>query len=115
MSNWEPEIPQSDWYGIVKAADFPVGIISEATGIKPSILNKYFTCEVKPRLVNAKLVEEVVKKIKYGKGRRLPYHGSYGYATPEQIKLLEELKLGPDRDKVLSDIKKQNDAKGWTL
>jgi len=37
-------------------------------------------------------------------------HPSYGYATPDQIRDLERLGIGADRDKVLADIARQTKA-----
>lgn len=46
-------------------------------------------------------------------GVRLPYHPSFGYATPEQIEKLNNLKDGYELQYLRKQIKKQNDNKGY--
>lgn len=53
-----------------------------------------------------------MKKQKWMRSNQLDKHPSYGYANPEQIKQLEVLGMGPDRDKILKDIEDQNKNKG---
>lgn len=43
---------------------------------------------------------------------RIPYHPAYGYATPEQIKKLQELKHGPEYDFLWKQIAEQIKKKG---
>ena len=44
--------------------------------------------------------------------KTIPFHPSYGYATPEQIEKLKQLKLGADYQSLLKKIEKQTKAKG---
>ncbi len=45
----------------------------------------------------------------------MPFHKSYGYATPEQIEKLGSLGLGPERNYLMEQIKKQNEVQGKTV
>lgn len=42
----------------------------------------------------------------------IPYHPAYGYATPEQIQKLQELKHGPDYDLLWKKIEQQTKRRG---
>ena len=42
----------------------------------------------------------------------IPRHPAYGFATPEQIKELESMGLGPQRDYLMKQIQLQHDKKG---
>lgn len=42
---------------------------------------------------------------------RIPFHPAYGYATEEQIRQLENMGLGPQRDYLLKQIEEQTKRK----
>jgi hypothetical protein len=48
----------------------------------------------------------------FTKEKRIPKHPSFGYAYPEQIKRLNTLGFGPDRDALLKRIEIQQERKG---
>ncbi len=49
---------------------------------------------------------------KHFKPETIPYHPSYGYVYPEQIKKLAELKDGQDYKDLVKKIELQNKNKG---
>lgn len=48
----------------------------------------------------------------FKEGHSIPYHPSYGYATPEQIEKLNSLKNGMEYKQLLKIIQQQNEDKG---
>ncbi len=95
---------QSDWRKIVEESNQrPCDIIAQQNW-KEGTFYSWLRCENTPR--NKEKVVEVMTKL--GQTKKLPYHPSYGYATPEQIEELQKLGMGPDRDYLLAKIAKQN-------
>lgn len=43
---------------------------------------------------------------------RMEKHPSYGWAFPHQIERLQQIGIGPERDRIMGDIAKQNKLAG---
>lgn len=81
--------------------------------IPPKRLSGWLINGVEPRKENAPTLEKIMKRI--GRDtKKIPYHPSFGYATPPQIEKLNSLGLGPERDYLLAQIQKQNESGGKT-
>lgn len=109
MTAPNPEI-QSDWKGITDASDLtPAGVCDEY-GLNIKSLSNWLKGDVVPREINrqkvVKIMFELIDK------KKLEKHPSYGYATPEQIKELGEIGVGPRRTFLLKQIEKQNKLQG---
>lgn len=105
-------IPQTKWRETIDESAYTYGAIMTEHKINPSSFNNWIHCKVVPFEKNIKKMEDILSKIQLEK--KIPFHKSYGYATEEQIKKLESLGLGPDRDHVLKEIARQNETKGKT-
>lgn len=106
-------IPQEKWQEIVNESAYTITAITKEFDINPSSLTNWVYCKVEPRQKSREKMEEILKNIAGQK--RIPRHPSYGYATEEQIKKLERIGLGPDRDFLLKQIQKQNETCGKTV
>lgn len=104
------EVRQTEWKNIVDDSKYTLSAVSEYTGIADGLLRKYLTLEVTPRKKNKQKVLGIMPTL--SKEKRIPFHPSYGYATPEQIKKLESMGQSPTRDLLLKQIAKQTETKG---
>lgn len=74
---------QSNWRKIVNESRFRVKEIIDLYGFHDSCFFSWLRCATSPNKTNR---EKMVKAMTHANNeKRLPYHPSYGYATPEQI------------------------------
>ena len=65
-----------------------------------------------PNKKNWERIKKFMDKLRLPENKRMQKHPSYGYAYTYQIERLMEIGIGPERTKIMSDIEKQNRAKG---
>jgi hypothetical protein len=104
------EIHQTEWQTIADESRYTLQAISKQTGVAWGSLKKYLCCETVPREKNRQRVNMAMNRLKEEK--KIPFHPSYGYATPEQVKKLEAMGFSPERDLLMKQIQKQNALKG---
>lgn len=104
-----PEKPH-DWQQIVEDCALSVNAICEDFEFKRQTFIKWIWGDQVPRKQNRERLIDAMRKLTETK--KLPWHPSYGYATPEQIEKLNIMGLGPDRDRVLKQIELQNKQQG---
>jgi len=103
---------QMDWDAIVYGSVFSINHICRKVGVVRPTFMRWIE-QKDPSTPNKKNFERTVIAMEEAlKNPRLPKHPSFGYATEDQIKRLKTLGIGPERDKLLSQIDKQNKAKG---
>lgn len=95
---------------IVENSIFTPEGIEQEYGIPARNVRDWSALKRSPRPENKEKFEEVLMGLQ--SKPKMQRHPSYGWATPEQIKDLERLGLGPTRDKILKDIEKQNKMRG---
>jgi len=106
-----PHKDQSQWANIFNESGYSMDWLKNETKIDTVTLNKYIFNSRTPRKLNKVKMEKAMSKMSKGE-RKLERHPSYGYATPEQIELLNSMKIGSDRDYLLGIINKQNKSGG---
>ena len=100
------------WQKAIDESAYTVtGFIKESK-IPYSTLRSWLRGESTPRQKNLEKMENAMKKV-YDE-KKIPWHPSYGYATPPQVEKLQSLGLGPERDYLLAQIQKQNESGGKT-
>jgi hypothetical protein len=106
-----PAKDQAQWAKIFSESGYSIEWLHKETGINVPSLNKYIYNSRKPRKLNRIKMEKAMSKMSKGE-KKLQRHPSFGYATAEQVELLNSLGLGPQRDFILSQIEKQNKSGG---
>lgn len=103
---------QLHWRGIIEESRYTITAIVEAHELKERTVSGWLQKKdpIRPTKKNFAKFEGIMKKI--SKEPKIPFHPSYGYATPEQIEKLNSLPLGADRNYLLRQIEKQNEKKG---
>ena len=101
---------QSVWAAIVHNSCFTIKGVCDEYGLSARSFRPWLHGIVKPRKTNHEKVSEVMKKLITQP--KLIKHPSYGYATEDQIKKLNEIGLGPDRDVILKKIAEQTKLAG---
>lgn len=103
----------STWKQTYEASEWSLEAISAKFGPTVRQLKGWLYNGVQPQKTNLEIMEKIMARI--GKDtKKIPYHPSYGYATPEQIEKLNSLKLGDERNYLLARIAKQNESGGKT-
>lgn len=85
--------------------------LSMEIGCSEDILRGWIYHDRTPRKKNKELFEKVMDILRKSPAP-IKYHPSYGYATEEQIKRLEQIGLGIERDSILRQIEMQTKNKG---
>ncbi|WP_135436101.1 hypothetical protein [Hymenobacter fodinae] len=101
---------QSDWWDIVDGCGLSINAICEDYDFKRKSFMKWLRCEAVPRDKNRERIIAAMSQLVEEK--KLVKHPSYGYATPDQIKELSEIGMGPRRDYLLKQIEKQTKLAG---
>lgn len=108
----EQKIPQSQWRRIVSESCYTFPVAALATGIHYDQFMKYLNEKIQPRRKNRETMEEFMAY--FNEKKKIPFHPSYGYATPEQIEKLNSLPDGYELQHLKKQIEKQNKNKGKT-
>jgi len=101
---------QSHWPEIIDSSRYTTDAVSQKLNVTKQTLSAWLNKKAprKPRreqeVVSA--MAELLNK------PRLEKHPSYGWARPDQIQRLNEIGIGPERDRIMKAIDKQNKAKG---
>ncbi|MBE0468116.1 MAG: hypothetical protein IBX55_01235 [Methyloprofundus sp.] len=102
-----------EWRKAIESSAYSVRAISQKFSISSSTIARWMSSEdVKVR--DPEKAKEILSEIKAGP-KRMPYHPSYGYATPDQVDALATLNIGPNRNEVMRTIKKQYQKQGKVL
>ena len=105
----DPERP-GWWLDIVRDCALSQKAICDENKFNQKTFRKWIKGDQMPREKNRERIVAVMRTLIEQK--KLVRHPSFGYATEEQIKKLNELGLGPDRDRILAQIEKQNKLQG---
>ncbi|RUM90727.1 MAG: hypothetical protein DSZ27_08540 [Thiomicrospira sp.] len=90
------------WPDIVRESGIHIKTICKEIGVNSTRFRKWVFGEVKPNKKSTpKLIEALKKMLEV---KRHPYHQSFGYATPEEFKRLQELKEGDEKRELLQQI-----------
>lgn len=111
---------QDQWAEIFEQSDYTPEGASAQFGIPWATIKSWLYCKTDQQRGPLPLVtpskkyrERAIEMMKnMNQTKRMEKHPSYGYATPEQIKQLETLGIGPQRDHILAQIEKQNKQQG---
>lgn len=95
---------------IIEECAYTIPALSDKYGINKVTLYSWASERSRPSKKHEQKVEKMINDIKNQK--KLQKRSSFGYATPEQIKQLNELGLGPTRNALLKQIAQQNKNKG---
>lgn len=101
---------QLDWRKIVDESAYTPSAIISKYNFNESSFYSWLRYDTTPRPENRNKMVNAMKAAM--KEKRLPYHPSYGYATPEQIERLQKIGLGEEYNRIMAQIRKQNEAKG---
>jgi len=105
--------PQSQWRQIIDDSVWTYAAVIREFELCQSSFNNWIHLKVEASEKSRQRMEDVLKKVA-GRGNAITFHKAYGYATEEQIKKLQSIGLGPDRDYLLKQIAKQTETKGKT-
>lgn len=105
------EIHQADWRDIFEYSIYRYTSICKKYGITIRSFTAWIHCDRKPQKKNQLIMVKVMNDLKRGE-KRMQKHPSYGYATEDQIKRLDEIGIGPERDTILKAIEKQTKQLG---
>lgn len=106
-----PQDPEH-WQSIMDRSGYSERYAASLIGLDTYTFNLYMRGERKPRENRAKQVTSVIARAL--QVPRIPFHPSYGFATPEQFKALDGLKIGPAREKLERQIHLQTLSGGKT-
>lgn len=101
---------QTHWRKIINESAFTPSALIQRFNFNESSFYSWLRCDSSPKEENRNKMVNAMKAAM--KEKRLPWHPSYGYATPEQIRRLQEIGLGEEYNRIMSQIRKQNEAKG---
>lgn len=104
-------INQEDWETIYEHSIYRDTTICEKFGIIIRSFTAWIRCDRTPQPKNKLIMVKVMKHLKSGE-KRMPKHPSYGYATEEQIKRLDKIGIGPERNTTLKAIEQQHKSLG---
>lgn len=90
------------WSDIVLQSGIRVKTICRDFEINATRFRKWIFGDVTPNKKSKEKLIEALKKMLEVK--RHPYHQSFGYATPEEFKRLQELKEGDEKRELLQQI-----------
>lgn len=107
--NIEIENPEH-WPDIVHQSGIHIKTICKEIGINATRFRKWVFGEVKPNKKSTPKLHEALKQV--AETKKHPYHPSFGYATPEEFKRLQELREGSEKRQLLSDIEFRTKNKG---
>lgn len=104
--------PQSQlgWDKMYLENGYTLSGLSKLARIDEGSISQYIRCLRIPRKKNLEKMEKAM--FQAAQKPRLKFHQSYGYATEEQIKRLEQIGLGPEHDSILKEIEKQSSSNG---
>ena len=103
------EIDQSDWLGIVARSAYTVTTICLIYGINRTSFLSYLN-GTKPKEKNMKKMDIIMKDLVNKPS--VQKHPSRGYATEEEWSRLSQIGVGPERDRIMAQIKKRTDKRG---
>lgn len=102
---------QYHWDDIFDDSIYMDKTICEKFKITTRSFNAWIRCDRTPQPKNKIIMVKVMNHLKNGE-KRMPKHPSYGYATEAQIKRLDKIGIGPERDFILKEIDLQTKQLG---
>lgn len=106
---------QLHWWQIIDECAYKIEHICQSNEINVSTFRGWLRYEnaSKPSLKYSKKVLDIMDRMK--KEKAMKKHPSFGYATEDEIKQLNAMGIGPDRDLLLKRIAGRNKKKGKRL
>lgn len=101
---------QDDWAAIIDQSVYETETLMRVH--KMPSLPKYLRakCPVTPQPKNYERIVKIMTQLM--DMPRPKKHPSFGYATPEEIKRLDQMGISPERDALLKRIEARTEAKG---
>lgn len=98
------------WSETIYESNLTTSGVERAFGFAAGQMRRWILGTVNPRAKTKQRIEEVMVKLKNTK--RIPWHPSFGYATPEQIERLTHSIPQYEREMILKQIEKQTKLGG---
>lgn len=100
----------SHWPDIVVQSGIRVKTVCQDFEINSTRFRKWVSGDVTPNKESIKKLVNALSEMQ--KFDRHPYHNSFGYATPEEFKVLQELKEGGAKQDLINQIEFRYKNKG---
>lgn len=103
-------VPEYGWIKVLDESAYTIKAFAAIYGLPRRQVSQWLAGKATPCKKNADKLDLAMKDLL--NKPRLTRHPSYGYATEEQIKRLELLGIGPEREQLLKQIAKQTETRG---
>lgn len=100
----------AEWEDVVEACNLSFAGIGRRFEVAHTNLCNWFYRGVSPSKKSRVKMESIIMQLK--KTKRIPFHPSYGYATPEQMEKLRSPLQEWERNKIMEQVAKQTKLRG---